>query len=305
MGDTLLKVLKQWGKILLESFLYLIILFAIGLALTGVITAISPEVSEGIHTEGIGDPYKESWISYFPMIVGALVALYIVHVVIFKREFRYTGFLSTSIIAGITRGAVLALLMLGIGFIILWIFDGLRIDSAAFNGYLFFGFLLFFIIQSSFEEIVSRAFLIPTIERRSNVWAAIGVSSLLFAILHAGNPNISYFALLNICLAGILLGFLFVRYRSIWPAIGLHVFWNFLQGSFFGFEVSGMEVYSYINITETGNDLITGGSFGYEGSLLGALGLIIASYFVWKSDPQAFQTLPEYANYEENLLPLA
>ena len=44
---------------------------------------------------------------------------------------------------------------------------------------------------------------------------------------------------------------------------------EFLSGSIFGFEVSGIESESIINQSVTGSDYITGGEFGFEGSLLG------------------------------------
>ena len=55
------------------------------------------------------------------------------------------------------------------------------------------------------------------------------------------------------------------------------VFW--FQGSFFGFEVSGFDVYSVINSEETGMDLFTGGPFGFEGSILATL--LLGGFSLW------------------------
>jgi len=229
MWQTFVRHIKQWFWIVLETFLYLIITFSVGIALTGLMAAFDPTVIDGLQGEGISDPFREMLTGYLPMILGSLIALYVVHVLIFKRAVYLTGFIKDRIISGTWKGAWIAFVMLAIGFLALWAFGGLRVDNIDFDGYLFFGFLLFFIVQSSFEEVVARAFLIPTIERRSNVWAAILVSSVLFSIVHGNNPNVGVLALINIFLAGMLMGVLFVRYRSIWPAIGLHAFWNFLH----------------------------------------------------------------------------
>jgi hypothetical protein len=80
-------------------------------------------------------------------------------------------------------------------------------------------------------------------------------------------------------LAGALMGLIFLQTKKIWAPIGLHAGWNFLQGSFFGFEVSGFDVYSLIDSQETGMDLFTGGPFGFEGSILASL--LLSGFSVW------------------------
>jgi hypothetical protein len=74
---------------------------------------------------------------------------------------------------------------------------------------------------------------------------------------------------LNIFLAGILLGVVYVYTERLWFAISLHFTWNFFQGPVFGSQVSGTVTDgTFIQLTKTGNPLITGGDFGFEGSLL-------------------------------------
>jgi len=283
----------QTFHIFLETVVYLFFLFVLAAGLHYILNFVNP--FEFSASAGFTNPYTELISEFIPLIIASIASLILVHSVIFKRPIGLTGFVSKDWFKTFRVGAVWAWIMLAIGFIVLVLFEGIRIDGLSWNGGYFIGFLILFLIQSSFEEIVSRAFLIPTIERRSNIWVALIVSSLLFSWVHGSNPGITWLGLINIFLAGILMGMLFVRYRSIWAPIGLHAAWNFLQGTFFGFEVSGHDVYSLFETTETGNDIITGGAFGYEGSILSAIGLLVVSILVYIGKPSAFRTLSIYS----------
>ncbi|MEL6390559.1 MAG: type II CAAX endopeptidase family protein [Bacteroidota bacterium] len=284
---------RQGLMIIAELVLYIFLFFCVATTLSGIIYLIDPSGLDSAE-DILDNPYKGLLQEYVPLLIASLVALWIIHRWIMKRPIELTGFVRDKIGSGISVGGMMAGLMISFGFLVLWIFGGIRIEEVDPNLLLFVGFFLFFFVQSSFEEVVFRGAMIPIIESRSNVWIALFVSSLLFSVVHGSNPNVNLISLVNIGLAGILMGMLFIRYRSIWPAIGLHAFWNFLQGSFYGFEVSGYDVYSLLDTTETGIDLWTGGSFGYEGSLLGSFSLIAAGFWVWHSKPEAFATLEAY-----------
>lgn len=62
----------------------------------------------------------------------------------------------------------------------------------------------------------------------------------------------------------------------------MHLTWNYFQGPVFGFEVSGIETQSIVNQTISGSDLITGGSFGFEGSILATFIIIGMILFLEK-----------------------
>jgi hypothetical protein len=68
-------------------------------------------------------------------------------------------------------------------------------------------------------------------------------------------------------------------------AIGAHIAWNFVQGAVFGFPVSGdKEGASLIGIAQAGPELLTGGAFGPEAGLLGAVASAagIAFMLAWR-----------------------
>jgi hypothetical protein len=116
----------------------------------------------------------------------------------------------------------------------------------------------------------------------------LAVSSILFALFHALNPNLTPLAMLNLFLAGVALGVGYWATRSLWLPIAYHLSWNFVQGSILGLPVSGMRYGGLLLIADWGKaPLMTGHTFGPEGGLL-ATGMLVGAIGVfgwwgWKS----------------------
>ncbi|WP_394758800.1 CPBP family intramembrane glutamic endopeptidase [Flavobacterium sp.] len=129
--------------------------------------------------------------------------------------------------------------------------------------------LLGFVIQGATEEILCRGWLMPMVGARYNVWTGILVSASLFGLLHGLNDNVTILSIINIIVVGVFFSLFALRQGSLWGACGLHSIWNWLQGNFFGLQVSGTETGpTILNLKEIGPDWLTGGAFGPEGVLL-------------------------------------
>ncbi len=137
--------------------------------------------------------------------------------------------------------------------------------------------LIGWVVQGGAEEVVFRGWMLPTLGARYRPWVGLLVSSLLFALLHGRNPGLSVLALVNLVLFGVFAGLYAMREGSIWGISALHSVWNWVQGNFFGFEVSGTNASggTLINLMETGQDWLTGGTFGPEGGLAVTIVLVI------------------------------
>lgn len=138
--------------------------------------------------------------------------------------------------------------------------------------------LFFFIGVGFVEEYVTRGFLQHHFLRFGPLPALL-ITAVLFGLLHLGNPEVTLFAILNIILAGCFMGSVMYAYNSIHAAVGVHITWNWIQGSVFGIPVSGTTQSGFFS-TEIANknDLITGGEFGVEASLVCTIVLSILTF---------------------------
>ncbi len=280
--------IKALGMSIVEVILYIGILGMCYVLVGAVMVFLGIAEVQDFDNQVVDDPYNMLLLIYLPIFIGSIVGVLIVHQTIFKRPFSFSGLTTRGIVSQFSKGVMWSAIVLTLGFVILYAVGWMEIQSVAMNASLFIGFLLLFFVQSTFEEMVIRSFLLPTLSYRFNIWIGLIISSLVFAFLHFDNENSSWLSLFNIFIAGMLLGIIYLRYQQIWAPIGLHMSWNFLQGNFYGFEVSGMDVYSYIDSAETGPDLWTGGGFGFEGSLLATIFLSILSWWIWKQAPENF-----------------
>ena len=56
--------------------------------------------------------------------------------------------------------------------------------------------------------------------------------------------------------------------RSLWFVMALHAAWNFTQGALLGIPVSGFHVDGLMTSSTSGPELLSGGAFGAEASVL-------------------------------------
>lgn len=141
------------------------------------------------------------------------------------------------------------------------------------------GTLLFFLLVAVTEEVMLRGFVLgQMLSAGMNRFVALFLSSALFSAMHLFNPNFALLPFVNILLAGCLLGASFLYTRNLCFPVVLHWFWNWLQGPVLGYEVSGMDSgETLLTLRLTGSDLLTGGSFGFEGSLLCTVLLVVGT----------------------------
>jgi hypothetical protein len=129
-------------------------------------------------------------------------------------------------------------------------------------------YLGIFVLVGWNEELMSRGYHLQTIASGLNLGWGLALSSAIFGVLHLGNPHATLVSTGGIFLAGLLLGYAYVRTGRLWCSIGLHIGWNFFEGVVFGFPVSGLNTFHLIQNRFPGPALWTGGSFGPEAGLI-------------------------------------
>jgi membrane protease YdiL (CAAX protease family) len=132
------------------------------------------------------------------------------------------------------------------------------------------------------EELLFRGWLFRTVRDLWGTWIAVGVSALVFGLLHAFNPGATLVSTIAIALeAGVLLSVAYAATNRLWLPIGLHAGWNFAEGTIFGTTVSGHVSRAALLRGEFhGAPWLTGGAFGPEASVAAvAVCLLAAAVF--------------------------
>ncbi|MBD1204801.1 MAG: CPBP family intramembrane metalloprotease [Rhodobacteraceae bacterium] len=129
-------------------------------------------------------------------------------------------------------------------------------------------------ISSAFlEELIYRGVLFRVAEEYLGSFIALIATSAFFGARHLGNPDATIIGAIFVSLeAGLLLAAAYMLTRRLWLSIGLHMSWNFAQAAIFSGAVSGVEMPpGLLQAVVEGPELMTGGTFGVEASIIACL----------------------------------
>jgi membrane protease YdiL (CAAX protease family) len=118
------------------------------------------------------------------------------------------------------------------------------------------------------EEVIFRGLLFRIVEERGGTWGALGLTAVLFGLMHLPNENATAWSAVTIAIAGGgMLASAYAATRTLWVPIGVHFGWNFAEAGIFGTQVSGRnEAHGLVDGVLSGSTLLTGGDFGPEAS---------------------------------------
>jgi membrane protease YdiL (CAAX protease family) len=164
------------------------------------------------------------------------------------------------------------------------------------------GFLpVLLLMGAAGEEIVFRGYGFQVLLRALGPYATIVPVGVLFALMHASNPNAGLLGLLNTAAFGILFGYAFLLSQDLWLPIGLHYGWN-VTLPFFGVNISGitMKVTGYVLEWKAG-PLWSGGEYGPEASILTSFLFVLLWLYLRKApirrQPNPLLDTPEEASH--------
>jgi len=223
------------------------------------------------------------------------------------------------------EGVVLGFLAMAgiwlVGWIIgIYTFDGFGWNRVAVRPWLISigSYFVMMVAVGFYEELWTRGYQMRVlseglhgriISAKLAVGLSVVITSILFGLLHIGNPNASLISTVNISLAGVMLALPYVLTGRLWLSIGLHFSWNFAQGAVFGFAVSGATSRSsIIQTTQLGPSWLTGAEFGPEAGVMGLGAMVLLTlWMVWRRgreslDPkvEGFVEAPEARFGEDN-----
>jgi membrane protease YdiL (CAAX protease family) len=252
----------------------------------GLITSLLLLTSPAI-TTGTVPPDLQLQIIIISLFITAVLSIALT--VIFRRfidrrPVKTLGFAWQPFQADAFTGFLLGVALLGAGTLLLFATKNLEWTDVHFKASDLFTGLALMVMIALTEEMVFRGYILNNLMESMNKWAALGVSALLFMLAHISNPGITSVAVVNLLLAGLVLGINFIYTRNIWFAVCFHFSWNFLQGPVLGYGVSGLPLQGVLQPALQGPWWLTGGSFGLEGSFIttclftGTLLLLYAIY---------------------------
>jgi membrane protease YdiL (CAAX protease family) len=263
VNDSKKPLLPVWGRIVLLLIAYFLLtgLFQV----FGVLAADIP-FDKGFSMSNLKT--EQLLIIQLFSFAALIIIVYIFRKSIDRKSIQSMGFAIKNRFSDIVAGFLFALFIIGGGTLILSLTGLIEIVDVQMNQReLLFGFLLLLLVAFG-EEILVRGYILNNLLTNTNKYWALLFSAAIFALLHSLNFNLSLFGMINLLLAGIILGATYIYTQNLWFPISLHLFWNFLQGPVFGYPVSGMKIKSITTLKLSGSELLNGGSFGFEGSIL-------------------------------------
>jgi len=181
--------------------------------------------------------------------------------------------------AGLLIGAATLVLAVGIAMV----FGGLSFDldsqGSESIGRTMWLSLVIFAVAAAFEEALFRGYILQTFSRAGMAWLAIALTSVFFGLVHLGNPGANAISTMNTALAGIWFGVAYLKTRDLWFPFGIHLAWNWMQGAFFGIEVSGLtEITSapLLKEIDRGPAWLTGEAYGVEAGIVCTVAIIVS-----------------------------
>jgi DNA-binding CsgD family transcriptional regulator/membrane protease YdiL (CAAX protease family) len=206
---------------------------------------------------------------------------------LFKRSLRQIGITrkggTSGFLIGIGTGAVSAIAV----FFLLVLSRQAQVLDINLANLFSIGFVIEFLSICVFifsEGLYFRGFVMTALKTTRNKWCILFSSSFIYGVLHLMTPGITVSSLVNTCLWGFLLAYMFVKSGNLLLSIGYHIGFLFLLGDIFGIGFSGDIHSQQVSIFTTsikGNiELLTSGIFGPLGGIFITLVLMLMLLYV-------------------------
>ena len=262
----------------ISFFIFIAVFDLIGIAIVSSISEYSFE--EYISDTDLLMENKMMLLMMVSQLFGTLFTVWLFQKFVNRESFTSIGLEFSGYKDDFVSGLLLGVGLIALGFGTLYFFNFLSVASIQFSLIDQLFYLSLFAVVSLNEEIAIRGYILQNLSSSFNKYIALVLSSLVFMIMHIGNPNMSAVPLFNLFLAGLLLGVYCIHKNNLWFPIGAHITWNYFQGPVLGFEVSGNDVDSIFIQSLSGSELITGGEFGFEGSIILTVLMIIGIVYL-------------------------
>jgi len=200
-----------------------------------------------------------------------------------KLKAEQLGFSKDNIASSYLKGALFGILQISTVFFIIFALKAIDVYYVGnINVLLLIKVFIIFIFQGLFEEILFRGYLMPMFSKVIGIKFTIILLSFLFTCIHLINPNLDIIGLANVFLAGVTFSLIYYYTGNLWIVGAMHTLWNFILGFIVGSQISGIVTYHsvFFSIPVENKDLISGGVFGFEASIVTTIVELAISLFV-------------------------
>jgi membrane protease YdiL (CAAX protease family) len=208
-----------------------------------------------------------------------LFALTVAITYVFRRWIDRKSFISLGLgVEGHIREAIsggsLAIFILGSSCLILQATGHLKWMDFIFDPKFQFMALGTAAISAFTEELIFRGYILGNLLESFPKWLALLIATLVFAIFHFTIAG--FFPLVNVLLLGLITGLFYMYTQNLWFPVCFHWVWIYMTDSVLGLG-NNPAAQSFLQSTRMGDENITGGSTGLQGSfILMAMALVSA-----------------------------
>ena len=148
--------------------------------------------------------------------------------------------------------------------------------TTAVNGIVFYS-----ISAGIVEEMIFRCAIMGIIHKNYNIKSAVIIPSVLFGLVHIIGNDLDIISTIQLVIAGTMVGIMFslilLESGSFWNNALVHALWNMSTIGLIhiGIESSDLSVYTYV--LKSDSNIITGGDFGIESSVIAIAGYVAVS----------------------------
>jgi hypothetical protein len=202
---------------------------------------------------------------------------------------------SKGIVKNLMLGTLIGVILQSLTVLVIYLNNGFQVVSINPVSFIIIPLTVAFTV-AIFEEILIRGIIFRIAEEKFGSYVSLALSAIIFGALHLMNPDSSFISAFCVAVeGGLLLGAAYIYSRNLWLPIAIHFAWNFMQSGIFGAVTSGNEKTNSLLTTHfTGPEIITGGSFGPEGTIQAIIFCLIATIILMTLNTKSNKLIKPY-----------
>ena len=232
------RIKNGWLRALLFMPVWLIIMGIVqSIGVVGIMIASGVDMTDPTGAEAIfenisfDDPMMLLLTAFG--ILGSFLSLWFMMAVVNRQPLTSIGLSTENRGKEMLVGLGAALAFIGGIFLILWLIGAVNVTGfVGFKPGVFIVSMMLFLAAFD-EELIFRGYILNNMmDSTDNRWIALAGSSVLFALLHAGNPGVfsTFVPMSELFAAGFILGISYTFTKNLWFPTFFHFGWNFFQG---------------------------------------------------------------------------